>query len=101
MTIESVGVKGHSTHTQMLYTHTLTTRTTLITQGNGHERDFLDNDRVFIMDMYNKWIYPNDREAKGEGRWEEVHVIGRWRGKCLGSVESEGGGGWVKGECGE
>ncbi len=34
-------------------------------QGNGHERDFLGDDRVYIMDMYNRWIYPNDRYAKG------------------------------------
>ena len=35
-------------------------------QGNGHERDFLSDDRVYIMDMYNRWIYPNDRQAKGK-----------------------------------
>ncbi len=34
-------------------------------QGNGHERDFMSDDRVFIMDMYNRWIYPNDTRAKG------------------------------------
>ena len=34
-------------------------------QGNGHERDFINNEKVYIMDMYNRWIYPNDREAKG------------------------------------
>ncbi|XP_053725237.1 histone deacetylase 11 [Synchiropus splendidus] len=33
-------------------------------QGNGHERDFLDDHRVFILDMYNRYIYPNDRYAK-------------------------------------
>ncbi|GAB0096672.1 Histone deacetylase 11 [Sergentomyia squamirostris] len=33
-------------------------------QGNGHERDFMDDDRVFIMDMYNASIYPKDKEAK-------------------------------------
>ena len=33
-------------------------------QGNGHERDFMKDDRVYIMDMYNRWIYPNDKEAK-------------------------------------
>ncbi|UJR13386.1 hypothetical protein I4U23_000402 [Adineta vaga] len=33
-------------------------------QGNGHERDFMDDDRVFIMDMYNSQIYPRDRYAK-------------------------------------
>ena len=35
-------------------------------QGNGHERDFINDERVYIMDMYNRWIYPNDREAKGQ-----------------------------------
>lgn len=35
-------------------------------QGNGHERDFIDDEKVYIMDMYNRWIYPNDRKAKGE-----------------------------------
>ena len=34
-------------------------------QGNGHERDFINDEKVYIMDMYNRWIYPNDREAKG------------------------------------
>jgi histone deacetylase 11 len=34
-------------------------------QGNGHERDFMHDRRVHIMDMYNKWIYPNDKAAKG------------------------------------
>ncbi|XP_013881770.1 histone deacetylase 11 [Austrofundulus limnaeus] len=33
-------------------------------QGNGHERDFMDDRRVFIMDMYNHNIYPGDRFAK-------------------------------------
>ncbi|XP_041835763.1 histone deacetylase 11 [Melanotaenia boesemani] len=33
-------------------------------QGNGHERDFLDDRRVFIMDMYNRYIYPGDAHAK-------------------------------------
>ncbi|XP_047203900.1 histone deacetylase 11 isoform X2 [Girardinichthys multiradiatus] len=33
-------------------------------QGNGHERDFLDDTRVFIMDMYNHNIYPGDLYAK-------------------------------------
>jgi len=35
-------------------------------QGNGHARDkltFKDND-VYILDMYNKWIYPGDIYAK-------------------------------------
>ncbi|XP_019941959.2 histone deacetylase 11 [Paralichthys olivaceus] len=33
-------------------------------QGNGHERDFMDDSRVFIMDMYNRYIYPGDGFAK-------------------------------------
>ncbi|KAF7642766.1 hypothetical protein LDENG_00251020 [Lucifuga dentata] len=33
-------------------------------QGNGHERDFLDDERVFIMDVYNRYIYPGDGFAK-------------------------------------
>ncbi|XP_036324669.1 histone deacetylase 11-like [Rhagoletis pomonella] len=33
-------------------------------QGNGHERDFHDNNKVFILDMYNASIYPRDHEAK-------------------------------------
>lgn len=33
-------------------------------QGNGHERDFWNDERVYIMDMYNKWIYPGDHQAK-------------------------------------
>ncbi|KAH7681954.1 histone deacetylase 11 protein [Dioscorea alata] len=32
-------------------------------QGNGHERDFSDDRRVYIMDMYNSGIYPLDFEA--------------------------------------
>lgn len=44
-------------------------------QGNGHERDFINDERVYIMDMYNRWIYPNDREAKGQ---------------CAGSVTVDG-----------
>ena len=35
-------------------------------QGNGHERDFINDEKVYIMDMYNRWIYPNDRHAKGQ-----------------------------------
>ncbi|XP_062320320.1 histone deacetylase 11 isoform X3 [Osmerus eperlanus] len=32
--------------------------------GNGHERDFLEDRRVFIMDVYNRYIYPGDGYAK-------------------------------------
>lgn len=33
-------------------------------QGNGHERDFMFDDRVYIMDVYNRHIYPHDEYAK-------------------------------------
>lgn len=33
-------------------------------QGNGHERDFMDDKRVYIMDVYNRYIYPGDGFAK-------------------------------------
>ncbi|KAJ8922675.1 hypothetical protein NQ315_007707 [Exocentrus adspersus] len=33
-------------------------------QGNGYQRDFKNNPAVYIMDVYNKWIYPWDSEAK-------------------------------------
>ncbi|XP_009320255.1 PREDICTED: histone deacetylase 11 isoform X2 [Pygoscelis adeliae] len=33
-------------------------------QGNGHERDFMDDHRVYIMDAYNRYIYPGDGFAK-------------------------------------
>lgn len=35
-------------------------------QGNGHERDFLDDRRVYIMDVYNRHIYPGDGYAKSK-----------------------------------
>lgn len=33
-------------------------------QGNGHERDFMGRKDVYILDVYNKYIYPNDTFAK-------------------------------------
>uniref|UniRef100_A0A8D2Q548 Histone deacetylase 11 n=1 Tax=Varanus komodoensis TaxID=61221 RepID=A0A8D2Q548_VARKO len=33
-------------------------------QGNGHERDFMEDRRVYIMDVYNRYIYPGDGFAK-------------------------------------
>nr|XP_016498572.1 PREDICTED: histone deacetylase 2 isoform X2 [Nicotiana tabacum] len=33
-------------------------------QGNGHEMDFSEDRRVFILDMYNPGIYPLDFEAR-------------------------------------
>ncbi|KAI6189036.1 Hist-deacetyl domain-containing protein [Aphelenchoides besseyi] len=38
-------------------------------QGNGHEHDFANEDRVFILDMFNYQIYPGDFKAKGLRRW--------------------------------
>lgn len=32
-------------------------------QGNGHETDFSNDSRVYILDMYNSQIYPYDYEA--------------------------------------
>lgn len=33
-------------------------------QGNGLERIFKEDDSIYFFDMYNKDIYPNDRQAK-------------------------------------
>lgn len=33
-------------------------------QGNGHEKDFIDDDKVFIADYYNHFIYPGDVMAR-------------------------------------
>uniref|UniRef100_A0A2P2I964 Histone deacetylase 11 n=1 Tax=Hirondellea gigas TaxID=1518452 RepID=A0A2P2I964_9CRUS len=33
-------------------------------QGNGHERDFMGREDVYIMDVYNRLIYPRDEHAK-------------------------------------
>ncbi|XP_028793502.1 histone deacetylase 2 isoform X1 [Neltuma alba] len=33
-------------------------------QGNGHEMDLANDDRVYILDMYNLGIYPFDYEAR-------------------------------------
>lgn len=33
-------------------------------QGNGYERDFKDDDRVYVLDVYNGGIYPFDEIAK-------------------------------------
>ncbi|KDP34107.1 hypothetical protein JCGZ_07678 [Jatropha curcas] len=33
-------------------------------QGNGHEMDFSNDSRVYILDMYNPGIYPLDYEAR-------------------------------------
>ncbi|XP_078369985.1 histone deacetylase 11-like [Oculina patagonica] len=33
-------------------------------QGNGHEADFDGDEQVYIMDVYNAYIYPGDRKVK-------------------------------------
>ncbi|XP_067127820.1 histone deacetylase 11 isoform X1 [Centruroides vittatus] len=33
-------------------------------QGNGHERDFMNDRQVYILDVYNRNIYPGDKYAK-------------------------------------
>ena len=35
----------------------------LLMQGNGYERDLGMDSKVFIADIYNHWIYTNDRMA--------------------------------------
>jgi len=35
-------------------------------QANGIERDFLGDDSVYIFDMYNRSIYPQDGYAKSK-----------------------------------
>lgn len=42
-------------------------------QGNGHERDFLGNKSVYILDIYNCCIYPRDMEAR-KGISREVRL---------------------------
>lgn len=45
-------------------------------QGNGHARDFHKDPRVFILDVYNKGIYPKDTEAKkGIDKAVELHHL--------------------------
>ena len=39
-------------------------------QGNGHERDFIDDPNVYIMDVYNFGIYPRDTYAKS--KWHSL-----------------------------
>ncbi|KAL7164200.1 hypothetical protein ACSBR2_040171 [Camellia fascicularis] len=47
-------------------------------QGNGHEKDFSHDRRVYILDMYNPGIYPLDYEARRYiSQKVEVVVAGR------------------------
>ena len=38
----------------------------ILYQGNGHEADFDKDEQVFIMDVYNAYIYPRDMKVKSE-----------------------------------
>ncbi|XP_024378461.1 histone deacetylase 2 isoform X1 [Physcomitrium patens] len=53
---------------QFAYTRLAISRVIIIDldahQGNGHERDFTNDDRVYIIDMYNEDIYPQDFKAR-------------------------------------
>ncbi|VDN06465.1 unnamed protein product [Thelazia callipaeda] len=42
-------------------------------QGNGHENDFIDDQRVYILDMFNNRIYPNDLKARSAIR-RPIHL---------------------------
>lgn len=35
-----------------------------LSKGNGYERDFIGNSKVFIIDVFNKNIYPKDVYAE-------------------------------------
>ncbi|KAJ8952052.1 hypothetical protein NQ318_010962 [Aromia moschata] len=54
--------------TEMIYSEKTVRRVMIVDldahQGNGYERDFKDDANVYIMDVYNKWIYPLDIEAR-------------------------------------
>ncbi|KAJ0172740.1 hypothetical protein K1T71_011879 [Dendrolimus kikuchii] len=45
-------------------------------QGNGYQRDFLGVPEVYIMDMYNRLIYPKDRVAKRAIR-RKIELVSR------------------------
>jgi histone deacetylase 11 len=44
-------------------------------QGNGHERDFLGDPAVYILDMFNPFIFPGDEVAK-KAISRPVHMYG-------------------------
>ncbi|KAM7132906.1 histone deacetylase 11 isoform 2-T6 [Molossus nigricans] len=56
-------------------------------QGNGHERDFMGDQRVYIMDVYNRHIYPGDRFAKQAIRRKVELEWGTEDDEYLGKVE--------------
>ncbi|XP_069795903.1 histone deacetylase 11 isoform X2 [Narcine bancroftii] len=51
-------------------------------QGNGHERDFMDDNRVYIMDVFNRYIYPGDGFAKPPSRQLQL----KYPGQALGTL---------------
>lgn len=53
-------------------------------QGNGHERDFMGDKRVYIMDVYNRHIYPGDRFAKRKLPCPSAPGPLAWMGLSLG-----------------
>uniref|UniRef100_A0A5F9D1H1 Histone deacetylase 11 n=1 Tax=Oryctolagus cuniculus TaxID=9986 RepID=A0A5F9D1H1_RABIT len=56
-------------------------------KGNGHERDFMEDKRVYIMDVYNRHIYPGDRFAKQAIRRKVELEWGTEDEEYLGKVE--------------
>ena len=48
------------------YTLFLLWKKLILYQGNGHEADFDKDEQVFIMDVYNAYIYPRDMKVKSE-----------------------------------
>uniref|UniRef100_A0A8C6G1B2 Histone deacetylase 11 n=1 Tax=Moschus moschiferus TaxID=68415 RepID=A0A8C6G1B2_MOSMO len=56
-------------------------------KGNGHERDFMGDKRVYIMDVYNRHIYPGDRFAKQAIRRKVELEWGTEDGEYLQKVE--------------
>ncbi|XP_072844966.1 histone deacetylase 11 isoform X2 [Pogona vitticeps] len=57
-------------------------------QGNGHERDFMEDRRVYIMDVYNRYIYPGDGFAKRAIRWKVELDWGTEDGEYLQKVKA-------------
>ncbi|VBB32310.1 unnamed protein product [Acanthocheilonema viteae] len=57
-------------------------------QGNGHENDFCGDSRVYILDMFNSCIYPQDMRARHAIR-RSVHLrIGIQDGEYLSLLSS-------------
>jgi histone deacetylase 11 len=52
-------------------------------QGNGHERDFMDDDSVFVFDAFNPHIYPGDTFARKK-------LLKKRQGKAVHITSSDG-----------